>query len=101
MHFCLLGEDNYQKLASCGVTASDFHSLFDISGPFQVNKSHTLKLADIIMAALSKPSVRDSQYAIDEGDVCPELKAEIGKRIARYKLPSFQHHNQKYFQRVL
>lgn len=88
VHYCLLSEANYNQCLDGGLIATDFHSLFDMSEPFQISKPHTLKLTNIIMSALSKPMIRKAQYSLPEGEVCSELKAEIGKRMARYKLPA-------------
>lgn len=87
-HYCLLSDDNYRKCIDEGIIATSFHSLFDMSESFQINKPLTIKLPNIIMSALSKPAIRKAQYSLGEGEVCTELKAEIGKRIARYKLPT-------------
>lgn len=87
-HYCLLSDDNYRQCIDGGIIATSFHSLFDMSESFQINKPLTIKLPNIIMSALSKPAIRKTQYSLGEGEVCTELKAEIGKRIARYKLPT-------------
>lgn len=86
--YCLLSEDNYRQCIDGGIVATSFHGLFDMSESFQLSKPLTIKLPNIIMSALSKPAVRKAQYDATAGQVCLELKAEIGKRIARYKLPA-------------
>ena len=89
VHYCLQSEAHYRKFLDAGGQATDFHSLMDMSESFQINRPNTIKLTNIVMSALSKEMIQKTQFPLSDTEFSSAVKAEVGKRMAKYKLPSF------------
>lgn len=89
VHYCLQSEAHYRKFLDARGQATDFHSLMDMSESFQINRPNTIKLTNIVMSALSKEMIQKTQFPLSDTEISSAIKAEVGKRMAKYKLPSF------------